>query len=192
MPNSARTLATNNGARLCLYDDRQLAAVLESMAARLASLLPAGGDIVLVGVLRRGAPLAGLLTEPLGRLGIRCAERFDLEVKRYADDLSLLYPQTMLRENDVASGANLAGKTVVVVDDVLYRGHSLLRVVQYLAARGAAVIRSAVLVDRGVGVLPVHADVIGVRLQVASGSIIEVQVPPYETDFRIELVAAGG
>mgnify|MGYP000879355177 CR=1 FL=1 len=191
MSKLSRTHAKNDGARLCLYDDRQLAVLLDGMAGRLASLLPTGGDIVLVGVLRRGVPLAGLLAERLCRLGIRCEQRLDLEVKRYADDLSLLYPQTMLRENDVASGASLAGKTVVVVDDVLYRGHSLLRVVQYLASRGAAVIRSVVLVDRGVGLLPVHADVIGARLEVAPGSIIEVQVPPYEMDFRIELVVAG-
>lgn len=189
MSKLSRTRATNDGARFCLYDNRQLAVVLDGMAVRLASLLPAAGDIVLVGILRRGAPLAALLAERLRRLGIRCEQSLDLEVKRYADDLSLLYPQTLLRENHVASGVSLAGKTVVVVDDVLYSGHSLLRVLQFLASHGAAVIRSVVLVDRRVGVLPVHADVIGAHLEVAPGSIIEVQVPPYETDFRIELVA---
>ena len=48
-----------------------------------------------------------------------------------------------------------------------------------------------VLVDRGVSLLPIHADVTGIRLDVAPGSIIEVHVPPYEADFCVELVQPG-
>ncbi|HMW56421.1 MAG TPA: phosphoribosyltransferase family protein [Accumulibacter sp.] len=174
--------------RTCLYDQQQLANVLDGMAGRLLGLLDGRSDVVLIGILRRGVPLASLLAERLLRLGVPPAQRLQLEVKRYGDDLTLLYPQTLLRENPAETAVDLSGKTVVVVDDVLYRGHSLLRVAQFLALRGAAEIRSMVLVDRGVSLLPVHADVTGVRLQVAPGSIIEVHVPPYENDFCIELV----
>ena len=74
------------------------------------------------------------------------------------------------------------------IRDRLYTGHSLLRVLEYLARRQPAEIRVAVLVDRGVCVLPVHADVVGRRLEVAAGDVIESNVPPYEPDFRIELL----
>lgn len=178
----------NENARFCLYDERQLDVVLDGMARRLTGLLGGNADIVLVGVLRRGVPLASRLAERLDRMGVRSPWRLDLEVKRYGDDLALLYPETRLTERQMPAGVALAEKAVVVVDDVLYRGHSLLRVVQFLAARGAGLIRSVVLVDRGVSLLPIHADVTGIRLDVAPSSIVEVHVPPYEADFCVELV----
>ena len=118
-----------------------------------------------------------------------------MKVKRYADDLSLLHPETLLSENAEQGAVEWPGKVVVLVDDVLYRGHSLLRVVQPLAQRGVAELRSVILVDRGVSLLPIRADVTGVRLNLPEGSIVEVHVPPYESDFCIELlrtVPAGG
>lgn len=178
----------NHNTRLCAYDEQQLAVVLDGMARRLAGRLSGDHETVMVGILRRGVPLASLLAERLCKLGVRPVQRLDLKVKRYADDLTLLYPETLLSESDFGAGVDLSGRTVVVVDDVLYRGHSLLRVVQYLAQRGAAEIRSVVLVDRGVSQLPIHADVTGIRLDLAPGSIVEVHVPPYETDFCVELV----
>lgn len=109
--------------RTCLYDQQQLANVLDGMAGRLLGLLDGRSDVVLIGILRRGVPLASLLAERLLRLGVPPAQRLQLEVKRYGDDLTLLYPQTLLRENPAETAVDLSGKTVVVVDDVLYRGH---------------------------------------------------------------------
>jgi pyrimidine operon attenuation protein/uracil phosphoribosyltransferase len=73
----------------------------------------------------------------------------------------------------------------------MYRGHSLLRAVQYLAGRQPAEIRTVVLVDRGVARLPVRTDIVGVRLDVAPCDIIECSVPPYEPRFQIDLVQPG-
>ena len=64
----------------------------------------------------------------------------------------------------------------------------LLRVVEYLARWQPAQIRCAVLVDRGVARLPVHADVLGVRLDVAPSDIIECNVPPYEPTFKVDVL----
>jgi pyrimidine operon attenuation protein/uracil phosphoribosyltransferase len=176
--------------RFSIYDAHQLETVLGTMADRLAALLTGERKLAIVGVLRRGAPLAGMLAERLARRGMPPTLRMDLTVKRYGDDLSLLYPQTRLAEDPAAASADLSGTTVLVVDDVLYRGHSLLRVVQHLVRHGPARILTTVLVDRGVSLLPIHADVAGLRLDMPAGSIVEVHVPPYEPDFSIELVRA--
>lgn len=177
------------GTRTLLYTESLLSDVLDAMARQLAGSLRAGEEIVLLGVLRRGVPLSAMLEERLQSLGVRPARRLQLEVKRYADDLRLLHPETLLRDDAEERNTDLAQASVVVVDDVLYRGHSLVRVVQHLAARGVGRIRSAVLVDRCCSVLPIQADVTGLRLQVAPGAIVEVHVPPYEADFSIELVS---
>ncbi|QKD45705.1 phosphoribosyltransferase [Alicycliphilus denitrificans] len=180
------------GARSCLYDRAELDAVMHAMAGRVAAWLQPQQRLAVIGILRRGAPLAQRLTELLvQRHGIAPPLRLDLSVKRYADDLTLLYPETRLDEPAGHAAPDLGGHSLLVVDDVLYSGHSLLRVLQYLAGKQPQQIRVATLVDRCVARLPVHADVVGVRLEAAPGSIIDCHVPPYEPDFQIDLVQPG-
>ena len=174
--------------RYRLYSADDLQPVIDDMARQAAALLDAT-PTVLLGMLRRGAPLADRLAERLVRhYGMAPPLRLDLSVKRYADDLSLLYPETRLDENAQHAALDLTDYNLLVVDDVLYTGHSLLKVVDYLARKRPAQIRVAVLVDRCVAQMPLHADVVGAHLQIAPGGIIDCHVPPYEPDFRIELV----
>ncbi len=84
--------------------------------------------------------------------------------------------------------AMAARAAVLLADDVLYTGHSLLRAADYLARRRAPCVRAVVLAERCATQLPVHADVAGVRLQVAPGDIVECHVPPFEAALAIELV----
>jgi pyrimidine operon attenuation protein/uracil phosphoribosyltransferase len=178
--------------RQVLYDAAELEAVVADMARRVAGLVLGRSDIVLVGIRRRGVPLAGRLRERLVRdFGLPAPPLVELDIKRYADDLTLLYPETRLTEHATAPVPDLAECTVIVVDDVIYQGHSLLRAVEHLARLQPAEIRTVVLADRGAARLPVRADVTGVRLDVAPDDILECHVPPYEPDFAIELVRHG-
>jgi len=177
------------GIRTCLYDTAQLEVVVDDMARNAAGLLAGRQKTAVIGVLRRGAPLADRLIQVMERrYGVASPVRLDLSVKRYADDLTLLHPQTRLVEDQRNTAVDLAGYTVLVVDDVLYTGHSLLTVVEYLARKQPAEIRIVTLVDRGVTRLPMRTDVVGVRLDIAPTDIIECNVPPYESEFRIELL----
>lgn len=142
-------------------------------------------------MLRRGAPLADRLTQLLVQThGLPSPLRLDLSVKRYADDLTLLYPDTHLEEGPRQADLDLSGYHLLVVDDVFYTGHSVLKVVDHLVRKHPAEIRVATLVDRCVARLPLHADVVGVRLQIAPGGIVECHVPPYEPTFQIQWVPA--
>lgn len=180
------------GQRTCLYDTADLDAVLADMARQAAGLLTGRQQIVIVGLLRRGAPLAEMLRDRLARdYGFNNLPLYKLHVKRYADDLTLLHPETELTENAEQAALDLTNATVMVVDDVLYRGHSLLKAVEYLAGKNPLEIRTVVLVDRGVTLLPIRADITGMRLDVAPRDIIECNVPPYETEFRIDLLRPG-
>ncbi len=181
------------GKRTCLYDAPQLEAVLADLARQAAGMLMGRKRVALVGILRRGVPLAEMLRERLARdYGLSGLPLHQLEIKRYADDLTLLHPETRFTEAPGQAALDFAGTTVVVVDDVLYRGHSLLKAVEYLAGKNPAEIRTVVLVDRGVTLLPIHADITGVRLDVAPADIIECNVPPYEPSFRIDLLQPAG
>ncbi len=177
------------GRRTCLYTTAQLESIVSDMARQAAGLLTGRTRVAIVGILRRGAPLADRLHSRLVHdYGLADCVRLDLPIKRYADDLTLLYPETRLTENPAHATPGLEGYTVLVVDDVIYRGHSMLRAVEYLACRQPAEIRTVVLVDRGAAKLPVRTDIVGVRLDVAPSDIIECNVPPYEDSFRIDLM----
>ncbi|MCE5182753.1 MAG: phosphoribosyltransferase [Betaproteobacteria bacterium] len=177
------------GLRTCLYDRADLDAVLDDMARQTAGLLTGRKEVVIVGLLRRGAPLAEMLRDRLMRhYGFADLPLHKLHIKRYADDLTVLHPETELTESTEQAALDLTGATVLVVDDVLYRGHSLLRAVEYLAGKNPAEIRTVVLVDRGVTLLPIRANIIGMRMDVAPMDIIECNIPPYEVEFRIDLL----
>ena len=180
------------GERFCLYDTAALQAVLDRMAAQAATFLAGEADPLLLGILRRGAPLAEMLQRRLRTQHGLDVPRYGLKLKRYGDDLALLHPDTQLTENAEFSARELSRATVLVVDDVLYEGHSLARVLAYLSRRGAPVIRIAVLADRCVAKLPIRASIVGVKLQVAAGDVVECNVPPYEEAFRIELLRPSG
>lgn len=186
------TTAKPSGKRTCLYDTADLDATLADMARQAAGLLTGRQQIVIVGLLRRGAPLAEMLRDRLARdYGLSGLPLYKLHVKRYADDLTLLHPETELTESAEQTALDLTNATVIVVDDVLYRGHSLLKAVEYLAGKNPLEIRTVVLVDRGVTLLPIRADITGMRLDVAPRDIIECNVPPYEPEFRIDLLRPG-
>ena len=171
-----------------LYETAEVEAMLDRMATQLATLM-AGRDSVLIGILRRGAPIARRLHARLAdRHGAERLQCFEVRIQRYADDLRLLHPDTLLTEDPTHAGLDFTGRTVVLVDDVLYRGHSLARAMDWALRRGAAEVRVAVLADRKVTALPLRADVVGARLQLADDDIVECHVPPYEPGLAILLV----
>lgn len=176
------------GDRFRLYTADELEGVIARMARQAAGLLDPGARPVIVGVLRRGAPLADRLTAAIAGLahGFAC-DRLDLTVKRYSDDLKLLHPDTHL-ESPGADAPNVRDREVLVIDDVLYQGYSLFRVFEFLRSQGARTIRSAVLADRCVARVPVIADIVGVRLQIAAGDVVECSVPPFESEFAIDVL----
>lgn len=177
------------GNRTRLYDGAHLNAVMDCMAGKAAIALRNHSKVAVIGILRRGAPLADRLTHLLvNKYHIPMPIRLDLSVKRYADDLTLLYPETRLTENQQVAMLDLAGYTLLIVDDVLYTGHSLLRVVDYFVKKNPAYIRIACLVDRGVNTIPIKADIVGIDLQVAPEDVVECHVPPYEASFEIDLL----
>ncbi len=177
------------GERFRLYSAQQLDGVIEQMARQAAALFTGRREVVLVGILRRGEPLAQRLQSALvEHCGLPRWPLYPLHLKRYADDLSLLHAETALTENPELAALDLSRTSLLLVDDVLYEGHSLLRASAWLAQLGAMETRTAVLVDRCVSRQPVRADITGLRLQVAPTDIIECNVPPYEREFGIEVL----
>lgn len=104
------------GIRTCLYDTQALERVMDRMAMQAVPLLQDRDKVAVIGILRRGAPLADQLVDRLTRQhGLPPPLRLDLKVKRYADDLTLLHPETQLTE--AAGQADVVGARLEIAPD---------------------------------------------------------------------------
>ena len=165
---------------LRIADAARVETLLDTLAGRIrAELEPC--DLTLVGLLRRGAPLARRIGRRLGEsvpVGV-------LRLERYADDLTVVHETPRLDEESL--DVDVAGRTVVIVDDVLYSGRTLLRAAVHLNERGARRVLAAVLCSRGGQDLPVAAVLVGMHLELGPELIVDVRIPPYEDELGVDL-----
>jgi pyrimidine operon attenuation protein/uracil phosphoribosyltransferase len=136
----------------------------------------AGTDgLVLVGIQRRGVPLARRIAaaiEENERVAIPVGA---LDITFYRDDLSLVAQQPVVKGTDLPFDLN--GLTVILVDDVLYTGRTIRAAMDALVDFGRPqVIRLAVLVDRGHRELPIRADHVGKNVPTSREEIVKVHL----------------
>ena len=131
-------------------------------------------DLVIVGIRTRGAPLAERIAAAIeGFEGVELASGA-LDVTLYRDDVALRGPRS-LEETTVP--ADIDGKVVVVVDDVLFTGRTIRAAFDGLLDLGRPrAVRLAVLVDRGHRELPIRADHVGKNLPTSADEVVKVQV----------------
>jgi pyrimidine operon attenuation protein/uracil phosphoribosyltransferase len=143
-------------------------------------------NVVLVGMRTRGVPLARRLAADIERFEGVSIPVGVLDIRLYRDDLSFTD-----REPPVVEGTDIpvgvAGKMVVLVDDVLYTGRSTRAALDALIDLGRpGAIQLAVLVDRGHRELPIRPDYVGKNIPSARDEEIQVRVS--ETDGVDEVV----
>jgi pyrimidine operon attenuation protein/uracil phosphoribosyltransferase len=131
------------------------------------------GDILLLGIPTRGVPLARRLAERAGEVEGRTIPWGSLDVTMYRDDLRLR-PARALGRTELPP-AGIDGKTVVLVDDVLYSGRTVRAALDALTDLGRPkVVQLAVLVDRGHRELPIRADYVGKNLPTSQREQVKV------------------
>ena len=133
-----------------------------------------GSDLVLVGIQRRGGPLAWRVSQNIA--GIESIElpAGELDITPYRDDLDTPHGDDLSNR-----GANILveGRRVILVDDVLYTGRSVRAAMDALMDMGRPLsIQLAVLVDRGHRELPIRADYVGKNVPTNRREIIEVKI----------------
>ncbi|OGO32958.1 MAG: bifunctional pyr operon transcriptional regulator/uracil phosphoribosyltransferase [Chloroflexi bacterium RBG_16_56_11] len=136
-------------------------------------------SLVLVGLHTRGVPLARRLAESIERYEKSRLIVGALDFSLYRDDLDPAEARTSLQRTDIPSDIN--GKSVVLVDDVLYTGRSIRAAMDALIDLGRPrSIQLAVLIDRGHREMPIRADYVGKNIPSARHE--EIQVHLVETD----------
>lgn len=139
--------------------------------------------LVLVGLRTRGVPLAARIAAELAAAGHELAAVGRLDPTLYRDDLNRVRPS--LQPTDIP--VDVAGRPVVLVDDVLFTGRTVRAALDALVDLGRpAVVQLAVLVDRGHRELPIRADYVGKNLPTHRDERVAVRLA--ETDGRDEVV----
>lgn len=163
---------------------------LRRTLTRLASeLVEQTGDLsslVLVGIYTRGVPLAHLLARQIEVLENVQVQVGALDITFYRDDLDQIRLRTPAKTK---IPFDLSGKTLVLVDDVIYKGRTIRAALNAVNDYGRpAVIRLAVLVDRGHREVPIHPDFVGKQLPTAKDENVQVYLTDTDGRDAVELI----
>ena len=142
--------------------------------------------LVLVGIQRRGVPLAHRLAAAIAEHEGANVPVGALDITFYRDDLSKLGQSPVLKGTDL--GFEIEGATVVLVDDVLYTGRTIRAAMDALREFGRPqAVRLAVLVDRGHRELPIRADHVGKNVPTSREEIVRVRVHEVDGEDAVDI-----
>lgn len=145
-------------------------------------------DLCLVGIRRRGEPLARRIAENIEKIEGKSVPVGVLDITLYRDDLTPENAEKMPRVNETRVPFSITGKRVVLVDDVLYTGRTARAAIDALFQRGRpALIQLAILVDRGHRELPIRADFVGKNVPTSHSEMVAVKVPEIDGESAVEI-----
>jgi pyrimidine operon attenuation protein / uracil phosphoribosyltransferase len=150
-----------------------------------------GHNLGLVGIKRRGVPLAERLAALIGGIEKRTIDTGVLDINYYRDDLSTRDVRPVV--NPGAIGFDVTERNIILVDDVLYTGRTVRAALDALFDHGRPQrVRLAVLIDRGHRELPIEATFVGRHVQTTEQEIVEVKLQEVDQDEQVILVEAAG
>lgn len=174
--------------RTPVMDDTAVRRALARMAREIVEINRGTDDLVIMGIRRRGDLLAALLRDEIERADGHAPSIGALDITLYRDDLGVIGPRPVIGETELPP-EGIDGRTVVLVDDVLYTGRTVRAALNELMDWGRpARVLLCVLADRDGREVPVQADVVGRRIDVPAGRRVEVLVPGVDQRLGVELV----
>jgi pyrimidine operon attenuation protein/uracil phosphoribosyltransferase len=144
-------------------------------------------NLALIGIKRRGVPLAERIGELIGKIEKKKIDTGVLDISFYRDDLSTSGPRPTVNKGDI--GFDVNGRDVVLMDDVLYTGRTIRAALDALFDHGRPKsVQLLVLIDRGHRELPIQATYTGRSVPTSSREIIEVKLKEIDGDEQVLLV----
>ncbi|MBW4644562.1 MAG: bifunctional pyr operon transcriptional regulator/uracil phosphoribosyltransferase PyrR [Goleter apudmare HA4340-LM2] len=170
-----------------ILSSEELRRTVTRLASQIVERTRDLSQLVLLGIYTRGPLLAELLARQIEVLEGISVEVGALDITFYRDDLDKIGLRTPAKTN---IPFDLTGKTVVLVDDVIFKGRTIRAALNAVNEYGRPeVIRLAVLVDRGHRELPIHPDFVGKKLPTAKEEVVKVYLQDLDGRDAVELIA---
>jgi pyrimidine operon attenuation protein / uracil phosphoribosyltransferase len=141
----------------------------------------------LIGIRRRGVPIAERLGKIIARIENAAVPVGTLDITFYRDDLSTLGPKPVVQDREI--GFPIEDKNIVLVDDVLFTGRTVRAALDALFSHGRpSRVQLCVLIDRGHRELPVEASFVGRNVQTTMNEVIEVKLTEIDDAEKVLLM----
>jgi pyrimidine operon attenuation protein/uracil phosphoribosyltransferase len=170
-----------------LMSASEIERTLVRLAHQIVEKTNASEGLALVGIKRRGVPLADRLAALIGGIVKRPVQTGVLDIQFYRDDLTTRDVRPVVSQGEL--GLDITDRDVILCDDVLYTGRTIRAALDALFAHGRPRrVQLAVLIDRGHRELPIEATYIGKHVPTSSREIIEVKFQEVDQDEQVLLV----
>jgi len=170
-----------------LMDEAAMNRALMRISHEIAEKNKGVENVVLVGIRRRGEPLAEMICENIEKIeGVKVPVG-SIDIGFYRDDLTIEWSDPKVRKTELPF--DVTGRDVVLCDDVLYTGRTARAAIEAVFSCGRPnSIQFAVLIDRGHRELPIRADYVGKNVPTSRSEMIEVCLPQYDSDTAVYLM----
>lgn len=174
-----------------IMDEAALFRALMRISHEIAERNKGVENVLLVGIRRRGEPIAQRIREDILRFEDTEVPCGSIDIRYYRDDLSKVAEAPELRRTELPFDVN--DRDVVLVDDVIYTGRTARAAIEAVFSCGRPrSIQLAVLVDRGHRELPIRPDYVGKNIPTSRSELVEVRLPAFDGETGVFLMDAAG
>jgi pyrimidine operon attenuation protein / uracil phosphoribosyltransferase len=174
-----------------ILDEAEIGRAVTRIAHEILERNHGAADVVLVGIANRGDDLARRLAAEIERIEGAAPPVGVLDITFYRDDIGMRAEAPEVHETRIAF--DITGRTVVLVDDVLYTGRTIRAALDALVDFGRpTAIQLGVLVDRGHRELPIRADYVGKNVPTRRDEDVSVRLVELDGEDAVVVEAPGG
>lgn len=170
-----------------LLDEKGMKNTLEKLAGSISDELGNDENFVLIGIRTRGVILAERLQQSIKQITKRTVTIGILDITLYRDDLSTLAKNPIVRATTLPFDVD--DKKIVLVDDVIYTGRTIRAGLDQIVDFGRpALVKLAVLIDRGLREYPIQPDFVGMKVETTPKQIVQVRLSEIDGDEKVILM----
>lgn len=158
-----------------ILDEKAISRSLTRLAHEIIEKNKGVDDVVLIGILSRGLPIAKRVAEKIEKIEGAKVDVGEIDITLYRDDLSTIAEKPVITSKDI--NVEINGKNVILLDDVIYTGRTVRAAMDALMDMGRPkTIQLGVLIDRGHRELPIRPDYVGKNVPTSRNEIVKVKL----------------